>query len=492
MDLRSRSSDVSAQLFSLNPMPYHSNVDRAHTPMTSGARTFNPSSFLGLIIALCFISSTFAEERSRLAVLELQGELGSISQKQTWSDTMRAEAIELLKGREILVIDRAQFQTLINPKKSLRDCVGLCEAQIAREVGARWSLSARISADIPPEPSTHVKGRPSLKSGPLYTLTLKLHRVDGSLLKIAQKSQLKLQGVTEAIRLNTREALSPLCQPVEPSSVNARTPIEDPPSSYERAEGAPLEPLPTKLKPTRWRFVPHLKNPKHGLCVSETITYGHYLECVQMGTCSPATLLGRCNQGGQLNARLGCIDVAQAATFAKELGGRLPSSREWRMIQTLCPECMSERGGRPSFEWVLDAQTQRVTSPKTLSSRRLGARHADRKLRRARLRAQQPKASLSSKWSFRKMRASRRAHRATEAQYDDPISQREHKLMLMNKALSERSRRALRVGKKLKVLGFDERDRLAERSLPPAFRVADVGVRVVYLSDDPTQCVPLD
>ena len=81
----------------------------------------------------------------RLAVLELQGEIGTIQQKQIWTDYVRSVAIDLLKNERIFVIDRDQFKVLLDPQKSMSDCTDLCAAEMARELGAHWSLSGTLS-----------------------------------------------------------------------------------------------------------------------------------------------------------------------------------------------------------------------------------------------------------------------------------------------------------------------------------------------------------
>ena len=110
----------------------------------------------------------------RLAVLELQGNVGSIQQKQIWTDYIRAISIKVLKTEQIQVIDRDQFKILLDPAKSLADCTDLCAAEMARELGAHWSLNGNVS-------------KLNLDKQTAMMITLKLHDASGSLLGIEQK-----------------------------------------------------------------------------------------------------------------------------------------------------------------------------------------------------------------------------------------------------------------------------------------------------------------
>ena len=90
--------------------------------------------------ALFFIRA--ADAQLRLAVLEIQGNVGGIAERQAWTDVIRASAISSLATTNISVIDREQFKLLVNPKKNLSDCADLCVVQLTRELGAKWSLSS--------------------------------------------------------------------------------------------------------------------------------------------------------------------------------------------------------------------------------------------------------------------------------------------------------------------------------------------------------------
>lgn len=61
------------------------------------------------------------------------------------------------------------------------------------------------------------------------------------------------------------------------------------------------------------------------------VTAGAYAECVARGACTPAGTGGHCNAGkpDRLSHPINCVDYAQAESYCRWRGGRLPTEEEW-------------------------------------------------------------------------------------------------------------------------------------------------------------------
>lgn len=286
-------------------------------------------------------------QATRLAVLEVQGALGSLEERQAWSDAMRAVAIERLEGLGVAVIDRAQFELLLPPSADLSECVGMCEAQVARAVGARWSLSARLAAQG--------------GEGGIWTVTLKLHSLDGALLKVVQRASLPSVEVPAALSSLTAEALAPLA-PLDPASrALGRSP--QPAEVEPTPEPPPQPPPPSPEEEAAWSHRAdglhwvRVETPAGARCVSERVTATRYGVCVAEGRCGAPGRGGRCPaEGAPAWAPQTCVDAQQAVAFARAVGAYVASEPELRALYVSCPLCVRSAGA--VWEWALTPAEQ--------------------------------------------------------------------------------------------------------------------------------------
>ena len=65
--------------------------------------------------------------------------------------------------------------------------------------------------------------------------------------------------------------------------------------------------------------------------LTQEITVFQYDQCVQAGVCSLPLTDVECNYGqiGRSDHPINCVDWDQARTFAKWVGGDLPSEAQW-------------------------------------------------------------------------------------------------------------------------------------------------------------------
>jgi hypothetical protein len=264
----------------------------------------------------------------RLAVLELQGELGTLSQRQAWTDSIRRAALTLLRDHGVMVIDRDQFAQLIDPKRDLSDCVGLCAAEIAREIGAHWSLSGSLAND-----------------GKTAMITLKLHNASGALLAVEQSRG--------ALIKLTQDQLVPMTERLITVGLFTDEDESDTDEiNEEHSADLPQDEaiLKAKTLPTEDRIWHIVSTERGQVCMSPLVTIGEYQNCVQAGVCTDRATWGRCE--AQNEAPVRCIDLKQALTFSRWRQAWLPSLKEWQALMT------QARFTTSLFEWVIPDQAK--------------------------------------------------------------------------------------------------------------------------------------
>lgn len=277
-------------------------------------------SLMFLSIMMSLISKSHAQS-PRLAVLELQGDVGTLAQRQAWTDSIRKSALTLLRDHGVMVIDRDQFAQLVDPSRDLSDCVGLCAAAIAREVGAHWSLSGSLTQD-----------------GSKAVLTLKVHNSMGSLLGVEQSRSTLLE--------ITQQQLAPLTEKLINSSLFTvdEDEGEDETDRVEEKKSAVVDTQSSDQKNDikSWSLV-NTELGQH--CASPLVTIDEYQQCVQAGVCDQAATWGTCK--GDLHSPIRCINLKQALTFSRWKKGWIPSVNEWRALMS------QSRGGSRFFEWAV-------------------------------------------------------------------------------------------------------------------------------------------
>ena len=287
-------------------------------------------------------------QAARLAVFELGGGYGSITERQRWSSYARAEALAQLRGSGVRVIDRDDFVQLLPPERSLEDCAGQCSAQLAREVGAHWALSG------------------SLERGPeALHLGFRLHSASGELLAVAQRSLPKQPSeltLASEIRALSAEALEPISARPRPSAAPLRPQINPQPSpqlspqpSSQTEALAPSEveaPAPSELELGAlawWR----VKSAEGARCLSEPLRHADYLSCVEEGACAATPTRDGCQ--GPRGAALSCVDLSQVMSYLRWRAQRddrayqLPSLTELKLLKSLSAQAPH---GRVKMEWL--------------------------------------------------------------------------------------------------------------------------------------------
>ena len=280
------------------------------------------------------------QEYKRLAVLELQGEPGSVQQKQVWTDQVRAIALRLLKDKEILVIDRDQFKVLLDPNRQLNDCIGLCAAELARELGAHWSLSGQLSKLLvsKAQQNTH-KSR--------FNLTLKLHDASGALLAVQQRSFSKLLHIHKYLAQMTnaliKQGLLPMLNDHVLNHINE---LDDEKGHPDANLDHTLQDekdvnLPIKYGLDRFTLI---KTEAGSLCVSPLVKVSEYESCVAQGQCTVRPTWGNCRAKADEPVR--CINLQQALLYSRWSSSNLPSLKELKVLFA------QEDLRQEFFEWI--------------------------------------------------------------------------------------------------------------------------------------------
>lgn len=131
---------------------------------------------------------------ARLAVLELQDSAGLAAEELAYlSDLLRGIALRLLPKRYFLMT-RENLLAQLPPGQALSDCLGGCEIETARRVGADFVISGQL-----------------LRFGSELRLNLKLHdSASAALLAQAQASAEQLKALEFALGAAARRLLAPL------------------------------------------------------------------------------------------------------------------------------------------------------------------------------------------------------------------------------------------------------------------------------------------
>ncbi|MEC7987186.1 MAG: PEGA domain-containing protein [Myxococcota bacterium] len=115
-----------------------------------------------LLPLLCIPKMAFAEVR--LAILEFQGIGVDKSALHFLSDRVRSGVLEVSKdiridGEELIIMTRENMMAVLEDQgKTAADCVGECEVELAKNIGADYVISGEVG-----------------KVGSLYVLTIKIH-----------------------------------------------------------------------------------------------------------------------------------------------------------------------------------------------------------------------------------------------------------------------------------------------------------------------------
>jgi hypothetical protein len=235
---------------------------------------------------------------------------------------MRAAAIDALSSTNISVIDREQLKLLIDPKRELSDCAGLCAVELTRELGAQWALSASLTSDQ------------TLKAGEA-SLTLKLHSAEGQTLAIKQAEGSLRSLIHQSLRSLTHAVLNAGLLKRDAERGQSRRGIEyqaeHQASHAEEAEDTEVayeesakEERKEPVRSSTWTL---LKHQDHHLCVSPLVTTSQFQACVSAQRCQPLPRRRRCLTRGDLPVR--CVNLQQALQYSRWAKASLPTALEW-------------------------------------------------------------------------------------------------------------------------------------------------------------------
>lgn len=276
-----------------------------------------------LLTIVSFYSVSRAEMTPRLAVLELQGDVGTLQQRQFWSDTIRAASLEALYGYQVSVIDRDQFLMLIQPGRDLSACIGMCAAQIAREVGARWSLSGQL-----------------LDQRRQFSVTLKVHSASGDLLGVEQVLIPRTQLTKRLALLTKKLILRTLLAGAEDQEDRSADDVDDTDDvdedvfpdhdgKHETSTGTqPMSRSQSQMTVGSDQVSARTMIERQGRrgCAGPLVTQKSYRSCVEAGHCTASASWGKCQSKDQ--EPIVCTSIQQALQFAMWSGGRLPSIKD--------------------------------------------------------------------------------------------------------------------------------------------------------------------
>ena len=192
---------------------------------------------IGLIMSFNQIHAQNKPQQKRIAILELANRTKhqvSLDEINFLTNEMRQVA-GYLPSSEFLVMTKESIEVLIDPSKSLEDCVGTCEVETGRLLGADWILtgevirfgkSLRVSIKLHETQSGQYLAGESLKGKevedlelPIQQSTLKLvYRISPTLENtISQKAGPRIEKQLECLKQSSA------CRTSTPSSPPAST-----------------------------------------------------------------------------------------------------------------------------------------------------------------------------------------------------------------------------------------------------------------------------
>jgi hypothetical protein len=280
-----------------------------------------------LSIFLLKVNVLQATQLGRVLVLELQGEEAVAALRQQWADAMRASITKAYP--QFQLISKDAIVMLLPPGESLTDCIGVCESEVSRKVGADWAIGGQLVKDAL-NPSTQ-----------LWVLTLKLHHADGTLVGVEQR-----QGSLQGLQKNLEKQLKAVTRNLEliVKQHESQLKPQDQSSQYQQSTETKLVEAYT-LVSQDWHFL-----PQNQACISALVTASDYQACLSDNQCSIGELGGRCvfenrSKLKDLLLPMNCVDFSQAQAWiqwTKLPNARLPLESEWHELITRCPQCRSE------------------------------------------------------------------------------------------------------------------------------------------------------
>lgn len=93
-----------------------------------------------LIILLSNIS--YAQDtKNRIAVLDIKSNVLSEQEKAFYTEIIRTHIVPI---KDLMLITRENIMTLLPPNTSLEECIGVCEVETGRKIGARFIITSEV------------------------------------------------------------------------------------------------------------------------------------------------------------------------------------------------------------------------------------------------------------------------------------------------------------------------------------------------------------
>ncbi len=314
-----------------------------------------------LNIQVVFAQKVSDKQAERMAVLQIQNQTKLSASDVSFLSTLLQEEIQVLGRNKFVVMTQENILTLLPPGQKLEDCMGTCEVDTGRLLGASYLVSAKLSYFGTQKNNLRLTIRlHETKTGEL----LASHNIKGTTAedmepqikdlatKILQDAKLiEVQGVLAVIGSNgtidrempttippTTTDIRPIYAPPPPEKQESQIKINQIDFIYLK-DGAFL--MGSEAKEESPMRIVNIK----GFYLSKSeITVGQYMKCVQAGACTTPhwkdntcwfwdgynwvhqeialTFIGE-------NKPVACISWHEARSFAKWIGGDLPTEAQW-------------------------------------------------------------------------------------------------------------------------------------------------------------------
>ena len=289
------------------------------------------------------------------------------------TDVVRTMTAFLPKDEYVIITNDNIDVLLRDQDKNLEDCVGECALDTARNLGAhflitgkviRFGSSLRVSLNLITSETGNVFTSPGLIKGKgvedleqpiqLAALGLMLQISDSFKQELESKAGVDPKKQLQCV-LNPSLCQGPRTRTVTSSGISKPSSARSERGSNQVSRSS--SPKQLSSEQARQNVIRSLKMieilggsflmgsldgdddelPVHrvhlkSFYISKTeVTVGQYRQCVNAGVCSKPNTGSKCNwsQSGRDDHPINCVDWNQARTFAKWVGGDLPSESQW-------------------------------------------------------------------------------------------------------------------------------------------------------------------
>lgn len=279
------------------------------------------------LAVLVLLTAPVGAAKQKIAVLEFEVTRGLDLDRTYFSDKVRGSVQD--RAPQLFVMTRESTEVLLQQfGKTLADCLGECEVETGRKLGADYVVSGRIT-----------------EVGSRLALTMRLHATaTGELLKTAEVLARGPDALVDAVEGSVATLLVPLAVEGPEPRVQAPRPVVPEPAHAQNVRKVPdlreqadrtIEPKSglvfVSVPAGAFFFQGERKIEVKAFRLGETaVTVAAYKRCFDAGECGPASGTdGVCNWGtNRIDHPINCVNWNQAIAFCKWVGGRLPTEEE--------------------------------------------------------------------------------------------------------------------------------------------------------------------